>query len=595
MRKTKYIFFTAIIITIVGFSSCQQPYGSEQLANAERIMESHPDSSYKILLDIDKYKLRDIRSRAKYALLMSMALDKNYIDTTTFDVLQPAIDYFLATGTPDEKLKTYYYQGRIYQNAGDKDNALRSYMRALDNSDKCKDSLVLARTYVAQGILYHDFYDIDSYIENSLKAARIYRLLSIPNRELDCMLNALTGYILKGNKEKSKHLILSCDSIVNKGYGDVIEEKLIPYKLKYAIKFGNSDDIRQIISSKNLNNIRGIDNALDIALAYNKTKDDMKAKQVLDYVNSSGYPFDTLKYLAIYVSICQKTGDYKEAYTMYHHYNQKLDSINRIKIDKKSKITEEVHNLELRGQEEKRQKTQIIWGSLCCTIFLTLIISILILIARNNMHKKEIALEKLRIKDLENSNLKAESDKLAIEKEQLNLENKNLQLENEKKVLEAENLANKVDFLEAESEKLKNIIETQHNLPPEVEEAIKKRIEMLNSLLASYITDNTSYEKAYEDWVKEITENSEVFMNNNRLAFQASHPKFIKYFENHGLNTSELNYVCLYAIGLRGKEVGNYIKKRSHVNISSTIRKKLGIDVHETNLGIYVRKLLKSL
>jgi hypothetical protein len=83
-------------------------------------------------------------------------------------------------------------------------------------------------------------------------------------------------------------------------------------------------------------------------------------------------------------------------------------------------------------------------------------------------------------------------------------------------------------------------------------------------------------------------------MNSNRLAFKASHPRFIKFFEDHDLSVDEINYVCLYAIGLRGKEVGNYMKKRSHVNTSSAIRRKLGIDKHDTNLGIYVRKLLKS-
>ena len=55
------------------------------------------------------------------------------------------------------------------------------------------------------------------------------------------------------------------------------------------------------------------------------------------------------------------------------------------------------------------------------------------------------------------------------------------------------------------------------------------------------------------------------------------------------------HYVCLYAIGLRGKDVGAYMKMRSHVNISSAIRRKLGIDRHETNIGIYVRKLLRDL
>ncbi|MCM1140522.1 MAG: hypothetical protein NC453_18285 [Muribaculum sp.] len=175
------------------------------------------------------------------------------------------------------------------------------------------------------------------------------------------------------------------------------------------------------------------------------------------------------------------------------------------------------------------------------------------------------------------------------------MENKNLQLERDNKALEAENLAHRVEILESESENLKNIIESQEELPQEVQDAIKVRIEMLNSLLAGYITSNDQYEKPYDIWVKELTANTEEFMNSNRLAFQASHPSFIQYFEEHGLTVDEINYVCLYAIGLRGKEVGNYMKKRSHVNISSAIRKKLGIDKHETNIGIYVRKLLREL
>lgn len=161
--------------------------------------------------------------------------------------------------------------------------------------------------------------------------------------------------------------------------------------------------------------------------------------------------------------------------------------------------------------------------------------------------------------------------------------------------MEAENLTHRVELLENESASLKELMDSQKELPSEVQEAIKVRIEMLNALMAGYITDNDQYEKPYESWVKVLTDNTEEFMNSNRLAFQASHPRFIKYFEEHGLTVNEINYVCLYAIGLRGKEVGNYMKKRSHVNISSGIRKKLGIDKHETNIGIYVRKLLKEL
>lgn len=84
-------------------------------------------------------------------------------------------------------------------------------------------------------------------------------------------------------------------------------------------------------------------------------------------------------------------------------------------------------------------------------------------------------------------------------------------------------------------------------------------------------------------------------MNSTRLAFAASHPKFIEYLESKGLTVDEINYLCLYAIGLRGKEVGEYIRLKRHYNESSEIRKKLGIDGHETNLSIYIRRLLKGL
>ncbi|MCH5242694.1 MAG: hypothetical protein J1F67_09790 [Muribaculaceae bacterium] len=239
-----------------------------------------------------------------------------------------------------------------------------------------------------------------------------------------------------------------------------------------------------------------------------------------------------------------------------------------------SKTLEEKFQLELKNQEEAKNKKLLMLASETGFVILILIILILLLYVRNNRIKNDLVKKQTKITEIENKNLKLEKEKLS---------------------LKAENLANKVNILEEEKESLKHIISTHDELPVEVQNAIKIRIEMLNSLLAGYITDNDQFEKSYELWVKKLTDNREEFMNSNRLAFQVSHPHFIKFFEDHGLSNSEINYVCLYALGLRGKEVGNYMKKPSHVNISSGIRKKLGIDQHETNIGIYVRRLLKTL
>ena len=195
----------------------------------------------------------------------------------------------------------------------------------------------------------------------------------------------------------------------------------------------------------------------------------------------------------------------------------------------------------------------------------------------------------------EKERLQLQLDNLLKEKEKLELERKNAKLECERQMLAAENMRLKIKQLEEESISLKSLLMTQNDIAKPVEDAIKVRIEMLNGLLATCISENSSYAQPYGAWRDKLVQDKDEFMNSTRLAFKASHPKFIEYLEQHRLSEAEINYLCLYAIGLRGKEVGEYIQLRRHYHISSDIRRKLGIDDHETNIGIYIRKLMKTL
>ena len=354
------------------------------------------------------------------------------------------------------------------------------------------------------------------------------------------------------------------------------------------MNFGTDDELINLIDNQQSIPVHDTNCILNLASAYNRLGYNNKSIQLLDALSSNSLKYNISKYQSIYISILDSLGNYQEAFYLYKDFIHRIDSIHTFRFDQKSKSIEEKHRLELKAQLDARENAKIIWSCIAGIIFLVMVVIILFLLFRSNKTKKNLATEKAKRIELENENLKSERENLA-------LENKNLQLERNKKALEAENLSHRVKILENESDSLKELIEAKEELPVEVRQAITVRIEMLNALLAGYITDNIQYEKPYEAWVKEHTDNTAEFMNSNRLAFHVSHPRFIRYFEDHGLTVNEINYVCLYAIGLRGKEVGNYMKKRSHVNISSAIRKKLGIDKHETNIGIYVRKLLKEL
>lgn len=73
-----------IIILIIGISTgCSGNKTVEsQLSRAEQVMQSLPDSALRIIENIDTDDISRRSTRARYALLYSQALDKNYIDQT---------------------------------------------------------------------------------------------------------------------------------------------------------------------------------------------------------------------------------------------------------------------------------------------------------------------------------------------------------------------------------------------------------------------------------------------------------------------------------------------------------------------------------
>lgn len=219
-----------------------------QLDRADALIESRPDSSLLILDNIDANALSGKEQKARYALLKSMAFDKNYIDTTTFDVLQPAIDYYLEHGTPNEKLRTYYYQGVIFNNQGNRDNALNSFSKAIDLENTITDLYVLARAYAAQGYLYDQLYALEDGLKSNLEASRIYNRISQNYKEFDCLLRAYNEAIILNDKPLADSLSSVCN---NFAINDSIEAgKLWQQNLHYASKFGDKEEIRIMLSQQ---------------------------------------------------------------------------------------------------------------------------------------------------------------------------------------------------------------------------------------------------------------------------------------------------------------------------------------------------------
>lgn len=73
-----------------------------------------------------------------------------------------------------------------------------------------------------------------------------------------------------------------------------------------------------------------------------------------------------------------------------------------------------------------------------------------------------------------------------------------------------------------------------------------------------------------------------------------NHPFIKQYAQSGNFSPQEVRYMCAMMCGLSGKEYEKITGKRSHYNISWSIRHKLGIPFKETNLRLFIRNLAES-
>ena len=137
-------------------------------------MESRPDSALAILEGINTSDLVRKKDKAAFALSMSMALDKNYIDVTDDSLISRAVSYYGRKGSPDQKLKSCYYMGVIASNRQDDESAMEWYVKAEDNVARCRDNAAVGRLYKAKMVLYQNSYDFENAIAQAESAAKYY-------------------------------------------------------------------------------------------------------------------------------------------------------------------------------------------------------------------------------------------------------------------------------------------------------------------------------------------------------------------------------------------------------------------------------------
>ena len=544
----QYIAFILLALCMVACGQHSKHW--ETLTQVEAFMEERPDSALAILQGIEVGELSGKEEKAKHALLLSMALDKNVIDKTDFEILHPAIDYYKNNGTPTEQMLTLFYQGQIHRINSQYAQALACFGEAIKIDENSKDIQTKARIYDAQGDVYRVLTKWDETIKSKLCAAEYFSKLNNTDSYVSSLLDVFYTYTQNGDSISAGRYHNKCNDYL-KDISSKTRNKYYCYYLNYLIATNKlnviENTIQEYLSEVPANNL----DYLSLAYAYMALGDINKVAEAL---SKNELPADKENILRQYAIVAALNAHMQEGRDMLKSSKEffiERDSLIYSLYENDIQYMHQKNSAKLQQEREELKKHTK-------TIIITSVILVLL-----------IALYLLR-KRLQNSRTK------------------NIILESEKTLYE-----NMYKEVLSERDSLNDML-TNSSIREETMTIIRKRLEVLNAIVVSHLSDRESDNKRANEQLQNLIANREVFIKSTRLTLEENYPHFFAYLHDKGLEEFEIDFCCLYAIGMKGKEVKAYTNLNRHYKDSSGVRQKLGLVESDTNLSNFLQKLLKN-
>ena len=551
----RYIY--SILIFLLMLCACNKDASEigSLLNGIEAYIEEHPEEALKVLESVNREELTTRKLKAKHALLYSIALDKNYIDVTNDSIIAPAVNYYKYHGKDEERFKTLYYAGRVYQNAGDIEAAMERFVEAERYISNQVDKKIVARLYKAKMVAYRDVFDYRSALDQAQTAARYYLSAKDSIRYLNAVNDIIVLYSLLEDKESEDQYLEILSSNMHL-LSPLQTSRYYGIQLNRSLQ-GPVENIQNTLEDYlAATPDESMVNWICVADAYVALNDYRAALKSLDsYIIYGGQ--QDLSYYWTAATLYEKLGRYDEALSLYKEYLYANDHTTVAAVKSDAKYIEERFNAEIKTI---RQTLSIIIISLSLIIIALLLV---IIYQRMKKVKEEKRIQKIQFEEAQYVLLKEEKE-------------------------ETERM---YASLKAEIEQLKKIRKDK-SIDKDILASVEQRLNVLNMFILAELSD--SFEKIAYNELGKLMENREEFLESTRKIFMISHPKFMAYLRKQNLTEWEIGCCCLYCIGFNGAEVSEYLNRKAIYNVNGTIRQKLNIPKGGTQIDVFLQQKMKE-
>ena len=192
VQMHKSFLFLVVFLPLCFY--CENHSVNHCFSKAEKLMSEAPEEALSILQSVSSSELKSEEQHAQYALLMSWALDKNYIDVYSDSLAIVAANYYEKTNNHRYRMLAFYYEGlilintanyitaSIYMEKAAKEAALLNDYLYLGLANRALAQIMNETKNQTQAIIY-DEAAITSFHAGALREYELYEWLSLA---IDC-------------------------------------------------------------------------------------------------------------------------------------------------------------------------------------------------------------------------------------------------------------------------------------------------------------------------------------------------------------------------------------------------------------------------
>ena len=408
-------------------------------SKVEKCMDLCPDSALNLLKGIhDPEKLWG-ESQATYALLMTQAMDKNYMKFSSDSLIALALNYYTITQTsPIMYAKALFYHGRVMLELDKEEEALKFFLAAKDVYERTKDHKMLALIAEEVGMINRKQDLYDDALTNFREALTTYKQLKDSLSVISASLNIARVYLFKSEWDScSLYYNNALEIAVQKNY---LSEITILHELGilYRSMQNLSEAERYFLAAyeKETDEEKKYMECLSLGYLYMQMGQTENARKylIMSANSSKAYTqisaYDCLYFLEKDIDNFEEAIVYHELADSITNAMEELNSRELIASLQKKYENEKLRNDNL--QMKVRYTNFILWGTIA---FLFVVACMCYYYYKNRNNKKKIAEIELQIQENEEEieRYQQEIEDIQISKDQVLKENLMLE-ENRTKV-----------------------------------------------------------------------------------------------------------------------------------------------------------------